>query len=67
MFEWLVDSVIGFGAEIWAWKVREKMEKVQEKYIRWLLGRGENAKVYGEEGGEKRQTKDENGEKSSKV
>lgn len=47
--------------------MREKMEKVQEKYIRWLLGKEENAEVYGEEGGEKRQTKDENGEKNSKV
>ncbi|KYN00520.1 hypothetical protein ALC62_08717 [Cyphomyrmex costatus] len=27
-----------YGAEIWGWKERETIEKLQEKYIRWTLG-----------------------------
>jgi len=38
MFDWLVGSVIGFGAEIWGWREWEKVERLQERYIRWILG-----------------------------
>ena len=26
------------GAEIWGWKKRERLERMQERYIRWCLG-----------------------------
>jgi hypothetical protein len=29
-----VASVLMYGAEIWEWKEQEKVEKVQEKYVR---------------------------------
>ncbi|XP_011160748.1 uncharacterized protein LOC105196488 [Solenopsis invicta] len=36
----LVDDygVWGMGVEVWGWRKRDQMEKVQEKYLRWLLG-----------------------------
>ena len=37
MFDWLVGSVLGFGAEIWGWKELGEIERVQEKYLRWVL------------------------------
>jgi hypothetical protein len=27
-----------YGAEIWRWKKQEEVERVQEKYLRWVLG-----------------------------
>lgn len=30
--------MITYGVEIWGWKERERIERVQERYIRWLLG-----------------------------
>jgi hypothetical protein len=27
-----------YGAEIWGWKEQEEVERVQEKYLRWVLG-----------------------------
>ena len=38
MFDWLVGSVLGYGAEIWGWKEWGEIERVQEKYLRWVLG-----------------------------
>jgi hypothetical protein len=38
MFESMVESVLIYGAEIWGWKEQEEMERVQEKYLRWVLG-----------------------------
>ncbi|KYM97840.1 hypothetical protein ALC62_11465 [Cyphomyrmex costatus] len=38
LFESLVEGVMLYGAEIWGWKEREKIEKLQDKYIRWTLG-----------------------------
>ncbi|XP_012231352.2 uncharacterized protein [Linepithema humile] len=38
LFDRLVWTVMGYGAEIWGWKEREKMEKLEEKYIKWVLG-----------------------------
>jgi hypothetical protein len=32
MFESMVESVLMYGAEIWGWKEREEVERVQEKY-----------------------------------
>jgi hypothetical protein len=33
MFESMVESVLMYGAEIWGWKERKEMERVQEKYL----------------------------------
>jgi hypothetical protein len=38
MFESMVESVLMYGAEIWGWKDQEEVERVQEKYLRWVLG-----------------------------
>jgi hypothetical protein len=38
MFESMVESVLTYGAEIWGWKEQEEVERVQEKYLRWVLG-----------------------------
>jgi hypothetical protein len=35
MFESLTEM---YGAEIWGWKKQEEVERVQEKYLRWLAG-----------------------------
>lgn len=29
--------VMGYGMEIWEWKEREELEKIEERYLRWLL------------------------------
>jgi len=29
---------MGYGIEMWVWKEREGIEKVQEKFLRWVLG-----------------------------
>ncbi|CAH1372171.1 unnamed protein product [Tenebrio molitor] len=28
-----------YGAEIWRWKEQEQVERVQKKYLRWVLER----------------------------
>jgi hypothetical protein len=38
IFESMVQSVLMYGAEIWGWKEQEEVERVQEKYLRWVLG-----------------------------
>ncbi|XP_043264091.1 uncharacterized protein LOC122404226 [Colletes gigas] len=38
LFDTLVWSVAGYGVEVWGWKEREAMERMQERYIRWSLG-----------------------------
>ncbi|XP_067203031.1 uncharacterized protein [Linepithema humile] len=34
----LVWTVMGYGAEIWGWKEREMMKKLEERYLKWVLG-----------------------------
>lgn len=29
---------MGFGAEIWEWGEREGMDRLEERYLRWVLG-----------------------------
>lgn len=31
-------TVLGYGAEIWGWKERERAERLEERYLRWVLG-----------------------------
>jgi hypothetical protein len=38
MFESMVENVLMYGAEIWGWKEQVVVERVQEKYLRWVLG-----------------------------
>jgi hypothetical protein len=38
MFESLTESVLMYGAEIWGWKEQKEVERVQEKYLRWVVG-----------------------------
>ena len=38
LFDALVQSVMMYVAEIWGWKKRERIEKMQERYLRWSLG-----------------------------
>lgn len=26
-----------YGIEIWGWKERDEMERLEEKYLRWLI------------------------------
>jgi hypothetical protein len=34
----MIESVLMYGAEIWGWKEQEEVERVQEKYLRRVLG-----------------------------
>ncbi|KYN17284.1 hypothetical protein ALC57_10410, partial [Trachymyrmex cornetzi] len=34
----LVWAMLSYGAEIWGWKEREAVERLQERYLRWVLG-----------------------------
>jgi hypothetical protein len=38
MFKSMVQSILMYGANIWRWKEQEEVERVQEKYLRWVLG-----------------------------
>lgn len=34
----MVWSVVSYGVEIWGWKERESLEKLQERFLKWILG-----------------------------
>jgi hypothetical protein len=34
----MIESILMYRAQIWGWKEREEIEKVQEKYLRGVLG-----------------------------
>jgi hypothetical protein len=34
----MMESIMMYGAEIWGWQEQEKVERVQEKYLRGMLG-----------------------------
>lgn len=38
LFDSLVKSVMMYGVEVWGWTEWDKMEKVQERYLKWILG-----------------------------
>lgn len=59
LFDWLVGSVIAFGAEVWGWKEWgwEKIERIQ-RYIRCVENRWKNAGLHGERRKKKREDKD---------
>lgn len=37
LFDTLVQSVMEYGAEIWCWKEQGELEKVQRRYMKWVL------------------------------
>lgn len=34
----MVWTVLGYGAEIWGWQKRKRIESLEERYLRWLFG-----------------------------
>lgn len=46
IFECLVKSIILYAAEVWGWAEAEKIERVQVKYIKWILGLDFNTPTY---------------------
>jgi hypothetical protein len=38
MFESMIESILMYGEKIWEWKEQEEVEKMQEKYLRGVLG-----------------------------
>jgi hypothetical protein len=42
----MIESILMYGAEIWGWKEQEEVEKVQEKYLRGVLGVDREAPGY---------------------
>lgn len=40
LFDALVWTVLAYGVEIWEWREREGIERIQERYLRWVMGVG---------------------------
>ncbi|XP_032689845.1 uncharacterized protein LOC116853082 [Odontomachus brunneus] len=38
LFDRLVWTVMKYGAEIWGWREREELERVQERFVKWTIG-----------------------------
>lgn len=34
----MVWSVISYGVKLWGWKEREGIERLNKRYVRWVLG-----------------------------
>jgi hypothetical protein len=34
----MMESILMYGAKIWGWQEQEEVERVQEKYLRGMLG-----------------------------
>jgi hypothetical protein len=57
-----------YEAEIWGWKVHEEVEKVQEKYLRGVLGVDRvNTRVHSEGRVQEEQAESESGKERCKV
>lgn len=37
IFDRLVWTVLGYGIEVWRWREMDRIEKVEKRYLRWLL------------------------------
>lgn len=46
LFDRLVWSVVSYGVKIWGWKRRDEVERLQERYLRWVLGVERNVPGY---------------------
>jgi len=38
LFDTLIWTVLSYGVEVWGWKEREEMERLQERYLKWVAG-----------------------------
>lgn len=38
MFDSMIASITMYGAEVWGWKKQPEIERIQIKYIKWILG-----------------------------
>ena len=38
LYNTLIWTVMGYGAEVWGWKGRKEVKRIQEKYLRWIFG-----------------------------
>lgn len=38
LFDSLIWTVMSYGVEVWGWKKKESMEKLEERYLRWIQG-----------------------------
>ncbi|XP_024868138.1 golgin subfamily A member 6-like protein 6 [Temnothorax curvispinosus] len=38
LYDTLIWTVMGYGAEVWGWKERVEVESIHERYIRWIFG-----------------------------
>jgi len=38
LFDRLIWTVLSYGVEIWGWKEREGIERLEERYMRWVMG-----------------------------
>jgi len=38
LFDKLIWIVMSYGVELWGWKEREDLERLEERYLRWLFG-----------------------------
>lgn len=45
-----VGTVMGCGAKIWGWRERKEIERIQEKYLRWMWEKDGRTPGYREEG-----------------
>ena len=37
IFDALIKSILCYGAEVWGWREWKEVEKVQDKYLKWVL------------------------------
>lgn len=37
LFKYLVQSVMGYGMEIWGWEERGSLEEIMLDYVRWIF------------------------------
>jgi len=38
LYDKLIWTVMGYGVEVWGWKEREGIERLHERFLRWILG-----------------------------
>jgi len=38
LFDRLVWTVLSYGVEIWGWKERKQIERLEERFLKWILG-----------------------------
>jgi len=59
---------MSYGVEIWGWKEREGMERLEERYLRWIFGLDRrNAGVFDKRRDTERKIERKGGKKSMGV